>query len=138
MTDRIFVDTNIFIYLFSKSDEEKRGKCREFFNKADINAQFVVSIQVINEFTAVMLQKFKIPTDEVKSIIDVMSSFELVEIDLSLIKSALDIKNRNQLSYWDSLIVSAAKSAHCNSILTEDLNSGQIIEEMEVLNPMKF
>ena len=54
---------------------------------------------------------------------------------MDIIKKGIDIKFRYQLSFWDSLIVSAAKSAKCNIILSEDLQDGQVIEGVKIQNP---
>ena len=55
--------------------------------------------------------------------------------DAALIESGWELQDRYQLYYWDALIVAAAKSASCPCLLTEDLQAGQILDGMEVVNP---
>ena len=138
MTGKCFVDTNFFVYLFSKTDYEKREKCYSIFQNAGKNAPFVVSTQVIKEFSSVMMGKFNMPHIELKSIIDDITEFEVVQTDVNLIKKAIDIKVLHQLSFWDGLIISAAKSANCTMVLTEDMNDGQVIEGVKIQNPFTF
>ena len=136
MTGKYFIDTNLFIYLFTKSDLDKK-ECVYNLLKEHKNVNFVISTQVIKEFTAVMLRKFKIDPFKLKSIIDNMSEFEVVETDVLTIKKAIDIMVINQLSFWDSLIISAAKSANCSVLLSEDMNNGQAIDGVTILNPFE-
>lgn len=135
MTGKFFLDTNFFVYLFNKTEHDKWDQCHQILIAADNNVQFVISTQVLNEFISVMLNKFKMPPMILKGIIDDMCEYELVETNVNIIKKAMDIKILNQLSFWDSLIISAAKSANCSIILTEDMNDGQVIEGVKIQNP---
>ena len=60
---------------------------------------------------------------------------ETVDIDSTLVIRALGIKERWQLSYWDSLIMAAAERAECSIIYSEDMSDGQIYDTLKVLNP---
>ncbi len=53
-------------------------------------------------------------------------------------KNAIDLSILNKLSFWDSLIISAAYSSKCKILMTEDLNHGQIINGVEIVNPLKI
>ena len=138
ITGKYFIDTNIFVYLFNMADKKKWDKCHEILKQANKNVYFVISTQVLNEFISVMLNKFKTQPLVLKSIVDDMCEFEVVETNINIIKKAIDIKTLNQLSYWDSLIISAAKSSKCSVILTEDMNHGQVIEGVSIQNPFKL
>ena len=72
-----------------------------------------------------------------KSIIHNYCKMEIVNSDLSVIDSAIDISIIYKLDYWDSLIISAAEKAHCEFVFSEDLNSGQNYRGVVVLNPFK-
>ncbi len=138
MKGKYFIDTNFFVYLFNMADKEKWDKCHKILNQADKNVHFVISTQVLNEFISVMLNKFKIHPLVLKSIVDDMCEYEVVETNINVIRKAIDVKALNQLSYWDSLIVSAAKSSKCSVVLSEDMNHGQIIEGVKIQNPFEM
>jgi predicted nucleic acid-binding protein len=55
--------------------------------------------------------------------------------DAALLERGWKIQDRFQLSYWDALIVAAAKAASCRYLLTEDLQAGQSLDGIEVVNP---
>ncbi len=138
MTGKYFLDTNFLVYCFSKDEQEKRQKCLDLLKQGKGKVGFVLSTQVLNEFAAVMIGKFKQSPMEVKAILNELALFEVITIDLNLIKEAIDIHTLNKISYWDSLIISGAKSARCQVILTEDLNHGMEIAGVRVQNPFRL
>lgn len=138
MTGKYFLDTNFLVYCFSKDEPEKRQKCLAILEKGKAQASFVVSTQVLNEFAAVMIGKYKQPPLEVKGILHDLSLFEVVTIDASLIQDAIDIHLLHQLSFWDSLIIIGARSARCQVILTEDLSHGAEIAGVRIQDPFGY
>ena len=60
---------------------------------------------------------------------------ETVQVDPGMIREAVDISILNRLSFWDSLILAAAKSAHCGILYMEDLSGDQIIRGVQIENP---
>ena len=61
--------------------------------------------------------------------------FEVVQVTTERILRAVDSSAFHQLSFWDSLIISTAEAARCETLLTEDMNDGQIIEGVRIVNP---
>lgn len=135
MTGKYFLDTNFLIYCFSKDEPEKQKKCLDLLANAGPTVEFVVSTQVLKEFAVVMIGKFKLPSLEVKAIITDLALFEVVQVNVDLIKEAIDIQTLHQLSFWDSLIIGAAKSAKCHTVFTEDLNNGAKLAGVLIQNP---
>lgn len=135
MTGKYFLDTNFLVYCFSKDEPEKREKCLAMLEQAKGKVNLVISTQVLKEFAAVMIGKFKQPPLEVKAIINDLALFEVIPLDVNLIKEAIDIHLLNQISFWDSLIISAAKSAHCQVLVTEDMQHEAVIAGVRIQNP---
>jgi len=135
MTGKYFLDTNFLIYCFTRDEPEKQQKCLAILRQAKGSAELVLSTQVLKEFAAVMIGKFKQPPLEVKAIIDDLALFEVVAIDAQLIKDAIDVHVLHRISFWDSLILSAAKSAHCHTVLTEDLQDGAEVAGVRIQSP---
>ena len=73
--------------------------------------------------------------DEVREIVDSISVLMVQDIDLAMVKRAIETHKKYGITYWDALIVSAAERADCESILSEDLNEGQAYHEVRVRNP---
>ena len=135
MTGKYFLDTNFLVYCFSYDEPEKQQKCLEILGLADEKLQFILSAQVLNEFATAMIGKFRQAPLEVKTIIDDLALFEIVPMDAALLKAAIDIHILHQISIWDSLILSAARSAGCKAILTEDLQHNSSMAGVKILNP---
>jgi predicted nucleic acid-binding protein len=70
-------------------------------------------------------------------LIPLFSKIETIVVNTNIIEQAIDISIHNQISFWDGLIVATAESANCSMIITEDLNDGQIIRGIKIVNPFK-
>ena len=137
MSDKIFLDSNIIIYAYDKSDPERQKKAQQILKEAFQNENGILSSQVCSEFFVVVTRKIKNPISsmDAKTIIASLSFLQVEEIDLPLVKRAIETHIQFKISYWDSLIVSTAERAGCTIILSEDLNHGQIINGVEINNP---
>ncbi len=135
MKGKIFLDSNILVYLFSTTEVVKSEQINTIIQTYSDKNQLVWSTQVIQEFYAVMSRKYNVPSLQIKKIIDTFSHLECVVNDVAIIKSAIDIQVIHQLSFRDSLIISSAKTSKCTYLLSQDLNAGQRIEGIQVVNP---
>jgi len=134
---KIFIDTNILLYTVDKKDLDKHDRSRNLIKKISSEHVPVVSTQVLQEFYNAATSKLKIDKIVAKNILHSYRSMEIVTADLVLIEQAVDISVLFQLSFWDSLIVAAAEQSNCSILVTEDLNDGQKIRGMKVVNPFK-
>ncbi len=136
MNDKIFIDTNILIYLYSKSELEKRAKVIAFLENKDL----IISTQVLNELSNVLIRKFNFSTNIVLNVFEELSDICLISVvHISTIKKALFVLNKYKYSYYDSLIIASAIDKYCNILCTEDMHNGQIIEgSLEIFNPLKI
>ena len=138
MNDKYFLDTNIFIYSFDSSNPKKQKTAHQLISNALSGDIGCISYQVIQEFVNVAKQKFDIPLMKHDCLTYITNILEpLIELlpSIELYKSALDIKEGWQYSFYDSLIIAAALRANCNILYTEDLQHEQKIREMVILNP---
>ncbi|XOV92278.1 MAG: PIN domain-containing protein [Bacteroidota bacterium] len=135
MKGKVFVDTNILVYLFSKSEEAKRIKCKELIRSYSNDHILVWSTQIVQEFYNVMTVKLDQQPQEAKLLLNHFREFELVTNNLEMIQQAIDIQTINRLSFWDSLVISAAHASNCEILLSEDLNHNQVIQGLKVQNP---
>ncbi|MEQ9373748.1 MAG: PIN domain-containing protein [Imperialibacter sp.] len=138
MRGKVFIDTNFLIYLFSEDDQIKKVHCTQLIDSLRDKVVLVWSTQVMQEFYRVMTVKHHIPPQVVKDILQLFDDFELVINNKETINTAIDIQTVNKISFWDSLVISAATQAKCTTILTEDLNSGQLIQGVYLQDPFKL
>ena len=134
-TGKFFLDTNFLIYLFSNQEERKRNICKTILTQGKEGAVFVLSTQVLQEFTSVMIAKFSVDPRIVKDVVREISRLEIIQVDTSLIQEAIDQHIVNRYSFWDSLILSAAIKANCQVLLSEDFQHDQRIAGARIHNP---
>lgn len=133
---KVFIDTNILIYAMDKSHPLKRSRCRDLLKRLNNELKGVISTQVMQEFYVTATKKLGADPLVVKDLLNSFERFETVLVTPEIIKDAVDCSILNRLSFWDSLIVSAAESANCAKLWTEDLNHGQIIRSVRIENPL--
>ncbi|NJM37577.1 MAG: PIN domain-containing protein [Akkermansiaceae bacterium] len=130
-----FVDSNILIYAAEETlpTPRKTTIAREVLQCEHLH----LSVQVLNEFTANARKpnKLGLPKDRERGWIDSFLLFEVTAITASIYLSALEIHDRYGLSHWDALILAAAIESHCEVLYSENLQHGQIIEGVLVVNP---
>ena len=133
---KVFIDTNILIYSLDQFDTKKQKKCRKLLGNFTSDLRGVISTQVLQEFYAAATNKLGAEALVVKDILHSFERFETIIITPEMIKDAIDCSIINKLSFWDALIIAAAESAGCEKLWTEDLNDGQVIRGVRVVNPL--
>jgi len=128
-----FLDTNVLLYLLS-ADDAKAAKA-----EITVAGGGIISVQVLNEFTAVATRNLGMKIDEVREVLAaVRAACQIVPLDLATHDKALQIAERYHLSHYDALIAAAALNAGCSELLSEDLQTGQRIEgQLTIHNPFK-
>jgi predicted nucleic acid-binding protein len=138
MSDRFFLDTNIFVYSFDRSAPRKREKADQLIRTAITSHKGVVSYQVVQEFFNVMFKRFAQPLrppDAEHYFTNVLRPMLSIHSSASLFRRALYVHDESKISWYDSLIVSAAMQAECNILFSEDLQHGRRIGSLTITNP---
>jgi predicted nucleic acid-binding protein len=130
---KAFLDTNVLAYALDQDAGEKRDVARGLLRSSP--GIGVISTQVLQEFYVVATRKLGVEPALAKSILHSLRRFETVTVTADLIEDAADCSVVYQLSFWDALIVVSAESAKCSEVWTEDLNAGQVIRGVKVVNP---
>jgi len=133
---KIFIDTNIIVYSIDSGNIEKRDKCRAVLREVNENYTGVISTQVLQELYVAGTKKLGVDPLVMKGILRSLQHFEAVLVSPDIIEKAIDCSILNRISFWDSLIVASAESAKCEELWTEDLNPGQIINGVKIVNPL--
>jgi predicted nucleic acid-binding protein len=131
----IFVDTNVLLYALDEADPSKRQTARKWTADLWKSRRGRVSFQVLGEFYVNALRIHPASRDEARAEVRDLLAWNPVASDAALIESGWKLQDRYQLSYWDALIVAAAKAVACRYLLTEDLQAGQKLDGIEILNP---
>ena len=136
MKDKIFVDSNIWIYLFTSDDVSKNELARKFIaeNTSKGNV-FVVSYQVINEVGTVLKRKKKFEELKIRFVFETMFDLCVVQdFSQEIILKASIMRDTMSVSYWDSIIIATASESGCNYLTSEDMQTGQKISSLTIHN----
>ena len=135
MTAPVFVDSNIFLYAVDDADPRKQQTARAWRAELWKSRLGRVSFQVLNEFYVNAVRLKPAARDEARAEVRDLLAWNPVVVGAGVIERGWKLQDRYRLSYWDSLIVAAAKTASCGFLLTEDLQEGQKLDGIEVVNP---
>ena len=134
---KFFFDANVLASLIDADSPDKRKKARSLFQKHVEAGDILLSTQVLQEFYVAVTRKLARPLDAAAAA-EAVSSFAelpLVQIDSELIVSAIHRSRNNQLSFWDALIVQAAIEGHASTLYSEDMQHGQMLDGLRVIDP---
>jgi predicted nucleic acid-binding protein len=136
MTDRVFVDSNVWVYAVDADEPVKQARARAVLDPSTSDT-LVTSAQVLGEFYVTVTRKLARPVadDAAERMVDRMAQLPVVSIDADGVQAAIAGSRSWRLSYWDALIVVAAQSAGCSRLLTEDLAGGSTYGSVRVENP---
>ena len=134
-----FVDTNVLVYAHDASETVKQPIAQDLLDRLWAVRRGTLSTQILQEFYVVATRKLTTPLSrpEAREIIDLYSTWPVVVIDSVLIVSASRLEDRHRLSFWDALVVEAARLAGADLLLSEDLQHGRVIEGVRIVNPFQ-
>jgi predicted nucleic acid-binding protein len=138
MSDKYFLDTNVFVYSFDDSAPDKKARALSLIRAALNTGSGIISTQVIQEFLNVALRKFAVPmtVEDGKTYVrQVLNPLCEIYPDLSLYETCLDIKAETGFSFYDSLIVTGAIKGECTILYSEDMQVGRVIRGVKIVNP---
>ena len=130
-TTVVFADTNIVVYAYGVVPSKIAVA------EAILKSAPVISTQVINEFHNIARRKLGLDMATRHRVADdLLQSCHVIAVGPSIVKAAMGIESRYQLSYWDALILAAALASGCDTLLSEDMQDGQVFEgRLTVKNP---
>jgi len=136
MNDRTFVDTNVLIYAHDIDAGTKRETARAVLHELWDGRVGVLSTQVLQEFYVNVTRKIAnpLPRASARAVVDSYTIW-CVDTTPAEISAAFGIEDAAGIGFWDALIVAAARKAGAERILSEDLNPGQMIAGVRIVNP---
>lgn len=132
-----FVDTNILVYAEDRDAGSKHTIARDLVGDLWRSEQGVLSVQVLQEFFVTVTRKMPRPLAPggALAIVEQYLTWRVVENTGDLLLAAIRSASDLRVSFWDALILEAARMARCDRLWTEDLNHGRRIGELLIVNP---
>jgi len=135
MNDRVFVDTNVFVYADDASAKAKRTRARKLLSELIRDRRVVISTQIMQEYYAAAIRKLGLPPHKARSRVERLNRLDTVVIRPAIILGAIDLHRLHALSFWDALVVRSASTAECPRLISEDLAHGLVIDGVKIENP---
>lgn len=136
MQDNIFLDSNIILYCYSNDETDKQAIARNIFEQY---SNPCISKQVINEVSNILFRKFKLDCESIENaILQISNLVEILDFNLTTQIKAIRLKKSYNLQYFDALIVATALENNCNTLYSEDIQNGLLVEgKLTIINPFE-
>lgn len=136
--DRLtFVDTNVLVYAHDRSETRRQPVAQALLDELWRDRTGVLSTQVLQEFYVVATRKLDPPMRRgaAREIVAVYGAWPTVQVDVALVLAASELEERHRFSFWDGLVVEAARRSGAGRLMTEDLQVGSRIAGVRIENP---
>ncbi len=132
---RTFFDTNVLVYTDDSSNLVKQKRALEVLLEHRQMQTGAVSLQVLQEYFVTVTRKYGLDPGTARQKVKLFAEFDIVEPIMADVLAAIDLHRLHNLSYWDALVIHCARSAGCRQLLSEDMQQGQVIDGVRIVNP---
>ncbi len=132
---RTFLDTNILLYAEDQTSPAKQRTALDLIKEQLVERTGVVSLQVLQEYFVCATKKLKLDAGITRNKVEIYSRFDVAEPTVADILAAIDLHRLHGLSFWDALVLRMAKQTGCRVLLSEDMQHGQVIDGVMIVNP---
>lgn len=138
MSGKRFVDTRVLIYAHDLDAGTRHDRAASVLRELRDSGLGVISVQVLQEFYVNVTYKIPQPLAlvDARGIVQAYRAWQVETPTAANVLQASEIRERNRLSFWDAMIVATAVQGGAETLLSEDLNDGQVIEGVQVENPL--
>lgn len=137
MPARSFFDTNILIYADDKDAPAKQRKALNLIAEHRRTRTGVVSLQVLQEYFVTVTKKLRVDATIARRKVELLSEFDVASPEVADILAAIDLHRLHSFSFWDALILRAAKQAGCSVLFSEDMQDTREIDGVRIVNPFR-
>jgi predicted nucleic acid-binding protein len=135
MNGLAFFDTNVLVYADDTSVPAKQDRAISLFESHLRRGTAVVSLQVLQEYFYAATRKLRLPAHVAQRKVENLSAGHVVRFDTSDVLAAIEFHRLSQISFWDALIVQAARAAGASVLYSEDFQAGAVLGGVRVDNP---
>jgi predicted nucleic acid-binding protein len=137
MPARSFFDTNVLIYADDKAAPAKQRKALDLVAEHRRARTGVVSLQVLQEYFVTVTKKLGVEAAIARRKVELLSEFDVASPEVADILAAIDLHRLHGFSFWDCLILRAAKQAGCSVLFSEDMQDTREIDGVRITNPFR-
>jgi len=137
MSARSFFDTNVLVYADDDDAPAKQRRARDLVYEYRREGSGVVSLQVLQEYFVTVTRKLKVDARKARRKVELLSEFDVVAPEVADILAAIDLHRLHGFSFWDALILRAAKQSGCRVLFSEDFQQSRDIDGVQIVNPFQ-
>ncbi len=132
----VFVDTNVLLYAQDPRDPAKRGSAERWLVWCWQTQRARISTQVLNEmYVNVRRVAPQLAVEAARALVRRYRLWNPWCVDGATVDIAWQIQDQFSVSYWDALMLAAAREQGCRYLLTEDLQHAQQLDGIQIINP---
>jgi len=135
MSGLAFFDTNVFVYADDAASRDKQARAIRIITDHQRRGAMVVSLQVIEEYFAAATRKLGVDPELAQRKVEILSRGRVVRFAESDVIAAIELHRLTRISFWDAMIVHAARLAGAVVLYSEDLQHGASLAGIPVVNP---
>ena len=135
MKGLVFFDINVLIYADDAASPRKRSRATALVAEHIRNRTASVSLQVLQEYFVVATRKLRLDPEFAQRKIELLARCHVIRFEASDVIAAIELHRLSRISFWDALIVHAARCAGAAVLYSEDLQAGSVISGVRVINP---
>ncbi|MFZ0959081.1 MAG: PIN domain-containing protein [Candidatus Sulfotelmatobacter sp.] len=136
MPARSFFDTNVLIYADDKADPAKQQRALDLVAEHRRGRTGVVSLQVLQEYFVTLTRKLRVDARIARRKVELLAEFDVATPEVADILAAIDLHRLHGFSFWDALVLRAAKQAGCSVLFSEDMQEREI-DGLQIVNPFR-
>jgi predicted nucleic acid-binding protein len=137
MRARTFFDTNVLVYADDRAAPAKQRRALDLIAEHRRARTGVVSLQVLQEYFATVTRKLHLDPRIARRKVELIAEFDVASPEVADILAAIDLHRLHGVSFWDALVLRAAKQAGCSILLSEDMQGNREIDGVQIVNPFQ-
>lgn len=137
MSVRSFFDANVLIYADDKAAPAKQRQSLDLLAEHRRARSGVVSLQVLQEYFVTVTKKLRVDAPIARRKVGLLAKFDVASLGVADVLAAIDIHRLHAFSFWDALILQAAKQSGCSVLFSEDMQYAREINGVRVVNPFE-
>jgi predicted nucleic acid-binding protein len=132
-----FFDTNIIVYTDDTADPARQARAIELVTSYQRAGLMVISIQVLQEYFAAATRKLRIDAETAQRKVEVLARAKVFRPREDDVIAAIELHRLHRISFWDAMILHAARTAGVEVLYSEDLQHGTVLAGVRVSNPFQ-
>jgi predicted nucleic acid-binding protein len=135
MSGLAFFDTNVLVYADDTSSPEKQSRAIGLYAEHVRRGTAVLSLQVLQEYFAAATRKLGLTPEAAQRKVEIIARGKVVRFEAKDVIAAIELHRLTRISFWDSLIVHAARTAGAETLYSEDFQNGAVLGGVRIVNP---